>query len=134
MLDVDNVGGMETLPEEIQQAWAQRDPVAVFTTVDGGGVPNTIYVSLCELCPDARVLIGDVHFGKTLDNLRNGGADVNFLFFAKDFPAYQLKGRARYASEGALFEEGQCLAKPEFKLRGIVEIEVTAAYKGSERL
>ncbi len=125
---------MQTLPEEIQQAWAQRDPVAVFTTVDAAGVPNTIYVSLCELRENGRVLIGDVHFGKTLDNLQNGREDVNFLFFAKDFAAYQLKGRARYASEGPLFEEGQCLAKPEFALRGVVEIEVIEAYKGSERL
>jgi predicted pyridoxine 5'-phosphate oxidase superfamily flavin-nucleotide-binding protein len=125
---------MYSLPDEIQKAWAQRDPVAVFTTVDADGVPNTIYVSLCELRPNGRVLIGDVHFGKTLQNLREGSAEVNFLFFAKEFAAYQLKGRARYASEGALFEEGQCLAKPEFTLRGVVEIEVTAAYKGSERL
>jgi hypothetical protein len=80
------------------------------------------------------VLVGDVHFGKTLDNLMDGSAEVNFLFFAPEFAAYQLKGRARYASEGELFEEGQCLAKPEFKLRGVVEIQVTAAYKGAERL
>ena len=71
---------------------------------------------------------------KTLENLQNGSAEVNFLFFAKDYSAYQLKGRARYANEGPLFEEGQCLAKPEFALRGVVEIEITQVYKGSERL
>jgi len=125
---------MADLPEEIQQAWAKRDPVAVFTTVDPGGVPNTIYVSLCEIRPGPRVLIGDVHFGKTLANLQSGRKEVNFLFYAPDLAAYQFKGQARYANEGELFEEGQCLKKPEFELRGIVEIQVSEAYKGSERL
>ena len=125
---------MSQLPQEILQAWDARDPIAVFTTVSADGVPNTIYVSMCALRPEGRVLIGDVHFSKTLENLQNGSAEVNFLFFAKDYSAYQLKGRARYANEGPLFEEGQCLAKPEFALRGVVEIEITQVYKGSERL
>ncbi|WPJ98108.1 pyridoxamine 5'-phosphate oxidase family protein [Coraliomargarita algicola] len=125
---------MIQLPQEILKAWEVRDPVAVFTTVDAEGVPNTIYVSMCKLRPDGRVLIGDVHFGKTLDNLKQGRSQVSFLFFAKDYSAYQLKGQVRYASEGPLFEEGQCLAKPEFSLRGVVEIQITQVYKGSEEL
>lgn len=125
---------MSQLPEEILNAWEARDPVSVLTTVSPANVPNTIYVSLCKLCDDDRILIGDVHFGKTLENLQTGSAEVSFLFFAKDYAAYQLKGRARYASEGALFEEGQCLAKPAFTLKGIVEIEIIEAYKGSQSL
>ncbi|MBT62054.1 MAG: hypothetical protein CML13_02435 [Puniceicoccaceae bacterium] len=125
---------MIQLPQEILEAWEVRDPVAVFTTVDGDGVPNTIYVSMCALRADGRILIGDVHFSKTFDNLQAGRPEVAFLFFAKDHSAYQLKGQVRYASEGPLFEEGQCLAKPEFRLKGVVEIQITQAYKGSEQL
>lgn len=125
---------MSPLPEEIRNAWEKRDSAAVLTTVSAAGVPNSIYVSWCGLVDGNRVLIGDAKFDKTLENLKHGGPDVAFLFFAPDFPAYQLKGRFSYHTEGPVFEAGKRFAKPEFPLRGVVEIEVTEAWKGAERL
>jgi predicted pyridoxine 5'-phosphate oxidase superfamily flavin-nucleotide-binding protein len=125
---------IKQLPESVRQAWSARDPVAVLTTVSSEGVPNTIYVSCCDLVDGARVLIGDSHFGKTRENLREGGSGVSFLFFAPEFAAYQLKGQVNYHTEGPVFEEGEALAKQAFELQGVVEINVTEVYKGAEKL
>jgi predicted pyridoxine 5'-phosphate oxidase superfamily flavin-nucleotide-binding protein len=67
-----NGSALNRLPESIQQAWNARAPVAALTTVNSEGVPNTIYVSCCALANGPRVLIGDSHFGKTGENLREG--------------------------------------------------------------
>ena len=56
------------------------------------------------------------------------------LFFAPDYAAYQLKGRSHYVTAGPVFEAGKQFASPDFPLRGVVEIEVTEAYKGAECL
>ncbi|MGZ0655056.1 pyridoxamine 5'-phosphate oxidase family protein [Coraliomargarita sp. W4R72] len=125
---------MMRLPEKIQQAWDTRDPVAVLTTVNAAGVPNTIYVSCCNLVVGPRVLICDSHFGKTRENLQASQPEVSFLFFSPDFSAFQLKGRARYFTEGPVFEEGQALSKQEFGLHGVVEIHVTEVYQGADKL
>jgi predicted pyridoxine 5'-phosphate oxidase superfamily flavin-nucleotide-binding protein len=125
---------MSQLPEEILNAWDKRDAAAVLTTVSQDGVPNSIYVSWCGLVDGSRVLIGDAKFDKTLDNLKHGRPEVAFLFFAPDFAAYQLKGQFTYFTEGPVFEKGKGFAKPEFPLRGVVEIKVSEAYKGAERL
>ncbi len=122
------------LPEEVLEAWEKRDPVAVFTTVDDDGVPNSVYVSCCGLEEGPRVLICDMKFGKTLVNVQQGKRQCAFLFFAPDLAAYQLKGPVRYATEGDVFERGKAYAKPDLEARGMVEMEVTEVYKGSDRL
>lgn len=125
---------MSQLPDEILKAWEHRKDAAVLTTVSSEGVPNSIYVAWCGLVDGSRVLIGDAKFDKTLDNLKSGRREVAFLFFAPDFAAYQLKGRTTYVTEGPVFEEGKQFASPDFPLRGVVEIEISEAYKGADRL
>ncbi len=125
---------MNEIPEEILEAWENRDPAAVLTTVDQAGTPNTVYVSCCGLEDRRRILICDAKFGKTLENLKNGRPTASFLFFAPDFAAYQLKGRIRYCTEGPVYDSGLSYAKPENETHGVAEIEVTEAYKGSERM
>jgi len=125
---------MIRLPEKIQQAWESRDPVAVLTTVNAAGIPNTIYVSCCNLVAGPRVLICDSHFRKTRENLQANQAEVSFLFFSPDFSAFQLKGHACYYTEGPVFEEGKALSQQEFGLQGVVEINVTKVYQGADQL
>jgi hypothetical protein len=125
---------MIRLPNIIQKAWEARDPAAVLTTISAAGVPNTIYVSCCNLVAGSRVLICDSHFGKTRENLQTGSPEVSFLFFAKDFAAYQLKGQVSYHTEGPVFEEGKAIAKEEFGIQGVVEIKISEVYQGSEKL
>jgi hypothetical protein len=125
---------MIRLPKTIQEAWEVRDPAAVLTTISAAGVPNTIYVSCCNLVDGPRVLICDSHFDKTRENLKHGSSEVSFLFFAKDFAAYQLKGQVSYHTEGPVFEEGKAISKEEFGIQGVVEIKITEAYQGSEKL
>ena len=125
---------MQKLPKAILEAWEKRDPACVLTTVSAEGVPNTIYVSCCDLFDGGRILICNSAFGKTLENLENGSKHANFLFFAPGVSAYQLKGTIKHHTEGPVYEEGQTASKPGFELRGIAEFTIAEAYEGSTRL
>jgi len=121
------------LTEEIRTAFARRDPIAVLTTVDADGLPNTIYVSCYGLEHD-RIHICDSAFSKTLENLKANPSKASFLFWAPDLAAYQLKGTLSYHREGPAFETGKGYAKPDMALRGVAVLETGSAYKGAERL
>lgn len=125
---------MTALPQEILDAWEQRDPACVLTTVSQSGTPNTIYVSCCGLVDDSRILICDAKFGKTLENIQNGQSTISFLFFAPGHAAYQLKGEIHYSTEGTTFEAGTAYAMEGMETRGIAEITITEAFKGSDQL
>ena len=125
---------MSNLPEAVLKAWEARSPLAVLTTVSKDGGPNTVYVSCYGLGPGKQIMICDIKFGQTLKNLKEGTSEVSFLFIAPDFGAYQLKGTPHYAIDGEHFEKGKAFAKPEATLRGVLTIEVTAIYKGSDRI
>jgi predicted pyridoxine 5'-phosphate oxidase superfamily flavin-nucleotide-binding protein len=125
---------MQSIPEAILTTWKKRDHACVLTTVSAEGIPNTIYVSCCELMGDNRILICNSAFSKTLENLENGSRHANFLFFAPGSAAYQLKGTIAHHTEGPVYEEGKQAAKPEFGICGIAEFTITEAYEGSTRL
>lgn len=121
------------LTEEILQAFAQRDPIAVLTTVDGAGMPNSVYIS-CYGLKDGRIYICDSAFAKTLANLQTNPDKACFLFWAKDMAAYQLKGRLTYHVDGSEFAEGSTFAREGMSLKGIAIFEPVEAYKGAARL
>ncbi|CAA6690390.1 MULTISPECIES: pyridoxamine 5'-phosphate oxidase family protein [unclassified Lentimonas] len=125
---------MNHLPEEVTKAWEARNPLAVLTTVSKSGTPNTVYVSCYGLGKGKQIMICDIKFGQTLNNLKHGKPEVSFLFQAPNFGAYQLKGIPHYATDGEQFEQGKAFAKPEATVRGVLAIEVTAIYKGSENI
>jgi predicted pyridoxine 5'-phosphate oxidase superfamily flavin-nucleotide-binding protein len=126
--------GMKKLPDELLEAWNKREDAAIFTTVSEDGTPNSVYVNWCGLVDEQRILIGDVEFSKTLENLKTGTHPVAFLFFSPGFAAYQIKGQARYASDGPIFESCQKFGSGDFTLKGAVEITPTEAFKGALQL
>lgn len=121
------------LPEEVLTAFAQRDPIAVLTTVDEAGMPNSVYVS-CYGLVDGRIHICDSAFTKTLHNLHANPERASFLFWARDIAAYQLKGSISYYTEGPAFESGSTFAKPGMSLKGVAVFEPLAIFKGATRL
>lgn len=125
---------MTALPEIILEAWDKRERACVLTTVSEGGVPNTIYVSCCDIVSGNRILVCNSEFTKTLSNLESGRNIASFLFYAPDYAAYQLKGEISHHREGTVFEEGKGFAMETMDLKGVAEIKVTEVYKGSERL
>ena len=125
---------MTHIPEEVLNAWQARSPLAVLTTVSKEGTPNTVYVSCYGFDEAMRILVCDIKFGQTLKNLQEGHPDVSFLFHAPGMGAYQLKGTTDYANDGKQYELGKTFAKPEATVRGVLAIEMTAIYKGSERI
>ena len=125
---------MRDLPEIVQTAWNKREAAAVLTTVGEDGTPNTIYVNWCGLMDRRHVLIGDVEFGKTLANIKEGQSVGSFLFFAPGFAAYQLKGRISYYTEGSVYDFAKSLSDSDSNLRGVLDLEIFEAFQGSQRL
>jgi predicted pyridoxine 5'-phosphate oxidase superfamily flavin-nucleotide-binding protein len=121
------------LTDEIRNAFAQRDPIAVLTTVDNDGMPNSIYLS-CYGLMDDRILICDSAFSKTLNNLKANPSKAVFLFWAPELAAYQLKGNLSYHEEGKTFDEGLRFAKDDMEPKGIAVFETQGAYKGALKL
>lgn len=121
------------LTEEIRTAFTQRDPIAVLTTVDADGMPNSIYVS-CYGLEEDRIYICDSAFSKTLENLKTNPSKAAFLFWAPELAAYQLKGKLSYCTEGDVFEHGKAYAEPEMELKGIAVFDTESAWKGATRL
>lgn len=123
----------DMLTEEIKQAFAQRNPIAVLTTIGADGMPNSVYVSCYGLAGD-EILICDSAFAKTLANLKARPDKAAFLFWAPEVAAFQLKGSLRYVTDGPLFVEGSRHAKPDTPAKGIAVFTTIEAYKGATRL
>lgn len=119
--------------ERFKAAWPLRIGPAVFTTVDGGGNPNSVYVLSMKLLDDGRILVMDNRFHKTRENIKNGSRG-SFLFLAPGHKSYQVKGRLDYFSSGPLFEEFKSEIAPRFARLAAVALHPEEIYCGAERL
>jgi predicted pyridoxine 5'-phosphate oxidase superfamily flavin-nucleotide-binding protein len=94
---------MKTLPEEICNAWENREKAVILTTVDKDGIPNSIYATCAGLYENQQIVIADNYFDKTRKNILSGSKG-SVLFITQDGKAYQLKGSLSYEKEGAVFD------------------------------
>jgi predicted pyridoxine 5'-phosphate oxidase superfamily flavin-nucleotide-binding protein len=94
---------MKSLPEEISQAWENRENAIVLTTVDKEGNPNSIYATCVGLYENKQIVIADNYFEKTRRNIL-GSSLGSVLFITKEGKAYQVKGTFEYVKEGPVFE------------------------------
>lgn len=123
---------MFKLPTKVREAWSKMSGPAVLTTVDGDGMPNTIYVSNMTLFEDGSIGIADGAFCKTRANIL-AGSPGNFLFLTAD-AAYQLKGRFSYHKEGSVMENAQSWANQTFPIQAIAVFHPESAYHGAHLL
>ncbi|MBN2325676.1 MAG: pyridoxamine 5'-phosphate oxidase family protein [Candidatus Omnitrophica bacterium] len=124
---------MTCIPENVRQAWENRDGPAIFATVDAAGAPNIIYVTCVALYGDDRFVIADNYFHKTRRNLQTGCTGA-LLFREKEGKAYQVKGTLAYHTGGEIFENMKTWNPPPHPGHAAVSLLVEQAFSGAERL
>ncbi len=126
-------GMVQRLPPEVVAGWSEREGPVVVTTVDAGGVPNSIYASIVHLSDDGRISIADNYFDKTAINIA-GETHVAVLFITRHKKAYQIKGTFDYYTGGQFFQEMLEWADPKHPRKGVALLNPDAAFQGSEKL
>ena len=79
------------LPKQIIEAWKNKQPAIVLTTVDEQGMPNSIYAPCTDLYQDNEIVIANNYFDKTKHNI-DTGTKASVLFITEEGKSYQLKG------------------------------------------
>lgn len=121
------------LKEILKEAWELREGPAVFTTADGKGLPNSVYVLGMKLLDDGRIAIMDNYFRKTRENIKNGSKG-SFLFLAKPRKPYQAKGTIEYLTSGPVYEELKASVDAKHPRVAAAVLRVEELYSGAERL
>jgi hypothetical protein len=94
---------MKSLPEEICNAWNNRDGAVVLTTISKDGTANSIYATCVGMYENKYIVVADNYFDKTRKNILDGSTGL-VLFISKDKKAYQVKGSLEYHDSGELFD------------------------------
>lgn len=94
---------MNSLTEEVCNAWKNRNGAVVLTTIGKDGIANSIYVTCAEMYEDKQIVVADNYFNKTRKNILEGSAGI-ILFITKEGKAYQIKGSLEYRRNGDFFD------------------------------
>ena len=124
---------MASLPNEVRQAWEDRDGPVVLATVAEDGTPNIIYASCVSAFGDDRLVVADNYFDKTRKNLQ-GGCKGALLFRSKDGKAYQAKGTLEYHTEGEVFDDMKSWNPPNHPGNAAAALRVETVYSGAKKL
>ena len=100
-----------------------------FGTASKDGIPNVVAIGSKKVVGDNKIWIIDTYFKKTKRNLMENNKVSITMWQGSE--GYQLKGEADYYSSGKLFNRAKkwiLELKPGKKVKGVVEIKVTAIY------
>ena len=121
------------LPQEVIQAWEDRNGPVVFTTVDGNGVPNSIYATCVGRFDESVLVIADNYFDKTRSNIKNGSRG-SVLFMTNGNKAYQVKGTIEYHAEGELFDFMKSWNPEKHPGHAAAVLRVEEVFSGAKKL
>jgi len=124
---------MAALPEQVLQAWEEREGPVVLTTVDADGKPNAIYATCTAIYGTDRIVVADNYFAKTQANIL-AGSKGSLLFITKDTKSYQIKGSIAYIKEGAVFDDMKQWNPTKHPGHAAAAVSVEEVYSGSEKL
>ena len=124
---------MAALPQKFLEAWDNREPRMIFTTVDTNNEPNSVWVLCVKKMDDSRIMIANNFFHKTLQNILSGSRGA-LLFIAPEREAYQIKGRLEYHSDGPVYDEMKKWLDPKFAGVGAVVLHIESIYYGAEKV
>jgi len=116
------------IPDEIKQFF-ESVAVMAFSTADKDGKPNVVAIASKKIVNDNTIWVIDTYFKKTKENLLQNNKVAIAMW--KRSRGYQIKGIAKYYSEGPIFEEAKnwiLKLKPQKIVKGVVEIKVTEIY------
>jgi len=124
---------MTTLPPSLTQAWEEREPIAVLTTVAPDGTPNTIYVGVAGRFDDSTFFIANNYFHKTKANIL-AGSKASLLFLTKERKAFQIKGSITLQESGPIFDAMKKLNPENYPGHSAAVLHVEAVFSGAEQL
>lgn len=79
------------------------------------GEPNVVPVAFKDVTDDGKLVVGDVFLETTLKNLEaNGGRIAISVYDAQNLEGYQIKGTARYVTEGKVVETFKTMVEQMF--------------------
>ncbi len=124
---------MKNAKEILKAAWEKKEGPGILTTVDGNGMPNSIYVGEIRYEPDVGIIVVDNYFCKTRENIKNGSLG-SFLFLTEERKAYQVKGSLDYLTEGPVFDSMKQWHNDKHPGVAATVIKVAELYSGAEKL
>jgi uncharacterized protein len=124
---------MSKLPQAFLDAWEQREPRMIFTTVSSSGEPNSVWVLCVKKLDDKRILIANNFFSKTLENIR-ADSQGSLLMIAPEREAYQIKGLLEYHTDGPIYTDMKAWLDPKFAGVGAVILNIESIYYGAEKI
>ena len=79
------------------------------------GAPNVVPVAFKDVTPEGTLVVGDVFLDTTLKNLAaNHGRIAVSVCDAQKLEGYQIKGTARYVTEGEVVETFKAMVEKMF--------------------
>ncbi len=124
---------MSELPQEVSQAWEDREGPIVLTTVNKEGLPNSIYATCVSKFGEDTLVVANNYFSKTLENIR-AGSKGSILFITKKMVSYQIKGSIEYHTEGPIFDDMKKWNPEKHPGHAAAALKVEEVYKGAEKL
>ena len=121
------------IPRIVVEAWKQKEPAVVLTTVNQNGMPNSIYATCTDLYQDSEIVIADNYFHKTKQNIESG-TSATVLFITKEGKSFQLKGRVSYHTQGHYYDFMKAFNPTKHPGHGALVIHVQEAYSGKDSL
>ena len=124
---------MKILPEPVIEAWDNREPILVLTTVSPDGLPNAIYVGVAGLYDRSTFFVANNYFQKTLTNIL-AGSPASLLFITKEKKAFQIKGSITLQDSGPIFDEMKRINPEKYPGHSAAVLRVEAVFSGAEQL
>ena len=116
------------IPQDIKVLFEQVLVMAL-ATADKNGIPNVIAIASKKIVNDDTIYTIDTFHDKTIRNIEQN-PNVSIALW-KDSIGYQIKGEAKYYTEGEVFENGKnwiLKIKPQKIVKGVIEIKVNNIY------
>ncbi len=124
---------MTALPEEVSSAWENHEGPIIFSTVNKGGIPNSIYATCVSKYGEDTLVVANNYFSKTLENIE-AGSKGSILFITNAGKSYQVKGSIEYHKDGPVYEDMKTWNPKKHPGHAATALKVEEAYSGAEKL
>ena len=124
---------MKTYLESLAKVWKKREVIAVLSTVNRDGVPNSIYVGAVGRYDNNTYFIANNYFCKTLQNIENG-SKASLLFMTYERKSYQIKGTIELQDSGPVFDAMKKINLAQHPGHSVAVLYVEEVFSGAEQL
>ena len=124
---------MNALPQIVSDAWDDREPIVVLTTVSKDGIPNSIYVGVVGRFDSTTFFVANNYFSKTKQNIM-ADSKASLLFLTHERKSYQLKGSIELQENGPIYEAMKKLNPAQYPGHAVAVLHVEEVFSGADRL